>query len=530
VGKFVRFFPLFLAAAGLPLFGDSREAAPPPVFGWTLLWSGSWEGKTPAAPGNLIDRGDLRLSLLRYGLTLRAQMVDKRPGDFSSLPWKNPEAGSTVFSGGFYHRDTGSRILYGVLDEWGLPARLRNPWIRAVPFPEYHKPSGADLKNEPSSTGEPEGYLYLGSPQWGPLRIFGSARIDTVPGLDPAPGLGPGLGGGVDLRLRRKTDLRLEGFFTEKTLPPRKSGAWFSADPPLPERDFRLYGLGILFSSPFFVLSGDGAVSETFAFGRDLYANLGLRAGDKPWRLSLAADGAGKWYIGRDGSAPGPGFRGAGKLEWYGRRGSLFRLGTSLRAREWGENFYRSSTTLYYRFPGRPAAKKKTDAAFLDDFPLGISRLSLSAERNAADLRKVTDSLDASLGLALYPVEAVSRGSPRRMPVWKTPLHLSLSFSLDGSFSHGEAALGELPPPYPVPAGPYRFESVKGSGELSWSPGVFQFRTKLGYGVKNGKEEVWEGSAGAALRFRPGRLSVKVASPDFPGKWVYTITWRVEKK
>jgi hypothetical protein len=304
VGKFIRCFLLFSGFAVLPLVAEAKEPAlPPPLFGWTLLWAGFREGKTPAAPGNLVNRGDLRLSLPRYGLILRTQLVDKRPGDFSSLPWKDPEAGNTVFSGGFYHRATGSRVLYGIIDEWGLPARLRNPWIRAVPFPEYHQPSAADLKNEASSTAKPEAYLYLGSPQLGSLRLSGFARIDGE--------RNPGIGGGLELRPARKTDLRLEGYFTGRTLPPRKADTWFSADPPLPERDFRLYGLGFLAGFPFLVLSGDGAVSETFAFGRDLYANIGLRAGDKPWRLSLAADGAGKRYVGRDGSAPGPGFRGA---------------------------------------------------------------------------------------------------------------------------------------------------------------------------------------------------------------------------
>ncbi|MDR2160260.1 MAG: hypothetical protein LBP23_09385 [Treponema sp.] len=519
--KFIRCFLLLSGFAGFPLFADTEEPArSPPFFGWTLLWAGSWEGKSPAAPGNLINRGDLRLSLPWYSLALRTQLVDKRPGDFSSLPWKSPEAGNTAFSGGLYHQTTGSRVLYGILDEWGLPSRLRNPWVRAVPFPEYHQPSAADLKNESSSTGTAEGYLYLGSPQWGPLRLSGFARIGEEHN--------PGLGGGLELRPVKKTDLRLEFFFTEKTLPPRKTSTWFSADPPLPERDFRLYGLGLLADFPFFVLSGDGAVSETFAFGRDFYANLGIRAGNKPWRLSLAADGAGKRYIGRDGSAPGPGFRSAGKLEWYGKRGSLFRLGTSLRSREWGEAFYRSSTSLYYRFPGRPGGGKKT-GSLLNDFPLSLRRLSLSAERNAADLRKVTDSLDTSLGLALYPA-ALFPGAAGRIAGLQAPFFFSLSFSVDGSFSQGETAMGELPPPYPVPAGSYRFESAKTSGEISWSPGSLQFRTRLGYGVKKGKEGIWETSASAALRLRPGRLGVKISSPDFPEKWEYTVSWRLEKK
>jgi hypothetical protein len=517
--KFIWYFLLFSGFAALPLCAEGGETAPP-LFGWTLLWAGSWEGKTPSAPGNLINRGDLRLSLPRYGLTMRTQLVDRRPGDFSSLPWKDPEGGNAAFSGGLYHQATGSRVLYGIIDEWGLPARLRNPWIRAVPFPEYHQPSAADLKNEASSAGKPEGYLYLGSPRWGPLRLSGFARIDGD--------RNPGLGGGLELRPARKTDLRLEGYFTERTLPPRKAETWFSREPPLPERDFRLYGLGFLAGFPFFVLSGDGAVSETFAFGRDLYANLGLRAGDRPWRLSLAVDGAGEQYIGRDGSTPGPGFRGAAKLEWYGRRGSLFRLGTSLRSRGWGKQFYRSSTSLYYRFPGRPAGGKKT-GSFFDNFPLGLRRLSLSAARNAADLRRVTDSLDASLGLALYPA-VFFPGSGGRAAWTRAPLSLSLSFSVDGSFSPGETALGDLPQPWPVPAGSYNFESAKTSGELSWSPGVFQFKTRLGYEIKDGKEETWEGSASAALRLKPGRLGVRVSSPDFPEKWEYSVSWRLEKK
>jgi hypothetical protein len=487
-----------------------------PLFTWNLLWAGSWEEEK-----TLHNRGDLRLAFPGPGLTLRAGALDRRRPD----P-KDGENGITNYGAGLYHRPSGSRLLYGILDEWGLPARLRNPWGRGLPLAENHKPSMADLKTAVSATGKPETYLYLGSPYLnlpfrGPdngvkLRGFASAQIDQD--------MNPGFGGGLEARFGGKTEARLDGFYTGKTLPPRKSSSWFSESPPLPEREFRLAGLGLLLDTPILTVSSDWALSETFAGSRDVYGNLGLRI-TRPlpadwgrWTLSLAADGAGRGYIGRDGSSPGAGFRTGGKLEWQGKRIGLFRLSTTLRAPGLEEPFNRSSSTVSWRLP---AAGKKSAGFFR------LTRISLGTDRNAQDTQNILDGLTLTAGfsLNLRNFSGSGPGSGKARGLLSYPVGIAFSGSLK-SAAAGEAS----PPPYPVPQNPYRFDSAKAAGELIWSPGVFQFRTKAGYGIKNEKEGIWETSFSTAVRFRPGRLSVKVLSPDFPGQWTYTVSWRVEKK
>jgi hypothetical protein len=432
------------------------------------------------------------------------------------------ENGITNYAAGLYHKTTGSRLLYGILDEWGLPARLRNPWIRGLPLVENHKPSAADMKTTVSANGEPETYLYAGSP---PLELFPRSPGNgiTARGFVSAQidrNIKPGFGGGLEFRTSRKTEIRLDGFYTGKTLPPRKSSTWFSASPPLPEREFRLGGLGLLLSFPHLAVSSDWAVSETFAWGRDLYGNLGLRftwplAGDGGrWALSLAADGAGSRYTGRDGSNPGPGFRTGGKLEWQGKRIGLFRFNTVLRAPSLEALFDRSSSSLSWRLPG----PGKNSAGLFR-----FTRISLGADRNAQDRQNILDSVDLSLGFSLNPRNFPGSGSSRFRSLLSSPVGISLSGSLKGT-----AAAGENPPfPYPVPQYPYGFNSAKAAGEITWSPGIFQFKARAGYGIKHEKEGAWETSFSAALRFKRGRFNLKASSPDFPGEWNYTVSWRL---
>ena len=361
-----RFFAAVLAACIAPaLSGEPVKAE--------LLWTGSWE-----QDASLINRGDIRLR--GFGLSARAQAVDKRPA------WENMDEGNTAFSGGLYHGATGSRVLYCILDEWGLPARLRNPWARAVPFAENRRPTISDLKTEASSTKEPAGYLYLGSPRIGPLRAFTSILLGKE--------LNPAYSGGAEIQFGKKRILLFEGFYTDRKLASQDPASWFSSSPPLPERKFRFYGANISFTAPRLGVAVDGAYSETFALGRGLYGNFGLRLGDKPWRLSLAADSAGSAYVDREGNAAGAGFRTAVRAERRGTRNSLFRLGAALRAPALGEPFERNSGAVYYRLP---ASGKH---------PIRLSRFSLYISRDASEPEKPLDSVEGSLGLDLGPVRS----------------------------------------------------------------------------------------------------------------------------
>jgi hypothetical protein len=462
-----------------------------------LLWSGSLEDNflkngSPKQGGSLVNRGDLRLRAL--GFSVRGQVIDKRPFP----PWENPDQGNTAISGGFYHGQSGSRLLYGILDEWGLPARLRNPWGKSVPAAETRRLSSADLKTEASSVKKPAAYLYLGTLPLGKFRFFGAAQIDGK--------LAPAFNGGLELTPAKKTRLGLEGFYTGAALPPEKPVSWFSEKPPLPKREFALYGLNFFCDTPFAGLSSDWAYSETFAFGRDIYGSLALRLGDRPWRLSLGADGAGSRFSDREGTAIGAGVRTALTAERRGKGSSLLRARTSLRAGSLGEAFDRSDTVFRYRFPEAPGRAGRRGGRF----GVRLSSVSLEASRKKPEPAKTLDSLGGSAGFRLGPVRAV------------------LNTTVTGM-------AGRPAGPYPGIADSHGFDTLNTACELDYSPGNLQFKTKLGYTLSghpagDGGESLWDTSFSAAIRGKTGRFSVKMDSPHFPKTWTCTLSWRAEKK
>jgi hypothetical protein len=495
--------PRSLAAQASPVSAYAGEPARPVPLALTLpaalrksasagfLWAGSWDlsgihaekgGGLVSGSGNFSNRAELKAAAL--GLAARFQALDKRPARF----WENPGQGLTLFSGGIYHNGTGSRLLCGVLDEWGLSARLRNPWGKAAPFAETRRSLAADLKAEPSSTRENEAYLYLGSPLLGKFRVFGSLQTDMQ--------WSPAFGGGADVRFAKKTSLRAEGFYTQKRLAPVSPSSWFSFPPPLPERDFRFGAAGLFFTSPFLGAAFDGAYSETFAWGRDMYGSLALRLGDKPWQVSAAADAAGSRFVDRDGDAAGAGFRTAVRVDRKGKGSSLFRTTLTLRGPEIGEPFNRGGAAASYRFP----ASRKFPLPFGASFRPG--RVSLGAAWDGRDREKRLDAFDAGFSFYLGPV--------------RTAFTAALAYTAAG--------------------GSRDFGSVKASGELSYYTGPFYFRTKAGYTGTPSKPPVWDVSWYLSARGRPkaghltipGRLSVKVSSPDFPQKWACGFSWRLE--
>jgi len=487
------------------------------VLNWSLLWSGSWEEKNftfqdePALAGTLGNRGEIKLHFLQPNLILRGQVLDRRYLDFSlEPPWGDPDKWVTNYTGGLYHKPTGSRLLYGTLDEWGLPARIRNPWIRSPPYAENHKPIIADLKTAASSTKEDEAYLYLSTPllQLSPelkLRTFVSAQSE-VDEFTPA------LSGGLDFTFKKTNSLLLETFYTGKTLQPTKPSSWFSDKPPLPQREFRLFAAGLLFTNPDFSVSSDFALSETFAVGKDIYANLGisyspsLPFGNKsrPLLISLSADGAGEGFVYRDGVSHGEGFRTAAKIEWKGINSSLIKINTVLRGHGFGEDFNRSSSGFYWRFPSSVAIRNNT---------LRLTRISLSADRNAVNPLKISDNFSGNFGISL---------NMRQIGI-KNPLGVNFSGSIKGL-----AGVNSGISPYPALDKDWSWEIIDINCEFIWSAGIFQFRSKAGCAFFSEKDEKWDFSFSTAIRSKMGRLSFKVASPDFPKKWNWTTSWRIE--
>jgi len=532
------FLQMIVCAALLPAqagFSKKSEPEGQKLFSWNLLYTGAWEeNKT------LYNLGDIRFSLTPPGLLLRGQALDRRTLNFElEQPFGDPAKGISSGAAALYHKNTGSRLLYGVLEEKGLPARIRSPWIRSAPFFENRTPIMADLRTSVSTTKSPEAYLYLSSPllfffknsksaQDLSFRAYSSAQITTSGAMAPA------FSGGLETNFGKKVNVLLEGFYTSAELPAKKASAWFSDPPALPERDFRLHAWSAMINTPFFSASSDWAFSETFAFGSGIYGNIGLSFFPpffKKLILSFAADGMSRLYVGRDGSSPGGGKRLAGKIERKGQRSSLFRVNTTVRGPGMDKAFNRSATGIYYRFPALSAKAGKNGS-----FPFKLRRVSVNAGRNASDLNKINDSIDSSIGLSLI------------LPSFKMPAFLlpatsaktankPKSYPLSINFTNSLDFLGpakNTPSPYPFFQSKQKFDSTKTSCELLWSPGIFQLRTRWAYTVfeekdNKKKDNKWESSVSAAVRFKYGRFSIKFAWPDFPEKWNCTLSWRVNK-
>jgi hypothetical protein len=508
---------VFLCGAALFAEGSAADNKSAPLLNLSLLWSGSWEEKTftfqdeSEVLGTLHNRGELKLHFIPPHLVLRGQVLDKRPLDFSKEPpYNDPDKTVTNYTGGLYHKTTGSRFLYGPLDEWGLSARIRNPWIRSPPYAENHKPLIADVKTAASATKNDEAYMYLSSPY---LELFSNLKMrGFVSAQSEVEEYKSAFSSGLDFSFAKNTSLLLETFYTDATLPPTKSSSWFSASPPLPEREFRLFAAGLLFSNPAFSVSSDYAVSETFAVGKDIYANLGvslspsLPFGEKarPLLISLSADSAGERFVFRDGLDHGGGFRNAAKIEWKGRYSSLIKISTVLRGNGLNEDFNRSSSDFYWRFPSSAATRNNT---------LRLTRISLSADRNAVNPLKISDSFSSNLGISL---------NMRKIGI-KNPLGINFSGSVKGLA--GENSDKSI---YPALDNDWSWDSAGLNCEFIWSIGAFQLRSKTGYTFFPEKDEKWDISLGTTFRFKNGRFSFKAASPDFPEKWNWTISWRTE--
>ena len=494
---------LFLVLGAIPGTGaeNSKKTREKPFFTWDLLWTGSWyksikraesgfpEPEEFLSGGTLFNRGDLMLALPRQDLSFRFMATDKR-----LLPLEDDDGKAGFNPGlGIYHRGSGSRFLQGVQSEYGLPARINHVWLRSVPFMDYRGPSSRDFKLEPAALDKSETYLYLALPRDAlpGFNVFTSAALDGE--------LNPAIGTGIDLGIAG-TELRLEGFYTRKELAPRKISTWFSDAPPLPERDFRIYALGLIFDSPFAAFAADWALSETFAWGRGLYGNFALRLGNKPWRFSLAGDGAGTRFADRNGAVTGSGFRTAAKLERFWARSGYLRFQSSFISPALNEPFERGAFSVYFR-PSAPSAAAKRNA-----FPIHFSRISLDLNRDARVPEKTADSLKLLFGFFFGPLSSEFYGA---------------------LYSFSDLAGKEGTPPLFYPQVFETFDSFKMSGELGLKPGVFDLKTRLGYTIRAKKDPLWELSLNCAIRpGNWGRLSFNVAATDFPEKWNYTLSWR----
>ena len=502
-------FLLFRGFSVLGADGSSNQG----LFIWSLLWTGSWyksvsvpDGEFPQAEdifagGTFYNRGNFTLAVPSLDSSLRILLTDKRLLPFTE---NDPKAGFNPAIG-LYHQGSGSRFLYGVQNYSGLPARINSIWLRSLPFMESRQPYGRDLKLEPAARDTADTYLHLGLPRnfLAGFDAFAAATLDSSQNLAVGAGMSWYALGPV---------IRLEGFYTQKELPMRDSSTWFSSSPPLPERDFAIYAMGLAFHSGLLAFATDLAWSETYAWGEGLYGNFTLRLGHRPWRLSLAADAAGGRFADRGGAATNTGLRLAGRTEYFWPRSGLLRVQGSLRSRGLEEVFDRFSFSAYYRRPAPTALERRENTSLVR-----FSRAQVSLGRDARQTGKSADSLNA---LAAFNVG-----------LFNTALTLSLNnISALGNENGGlfQFPLFET------------FDSFRAGGEIIWrapnfrlfnfaNSGSFDLRTRLGYTIRSEREPILDFSVNCSFRpGRWGRVSFRIASTDFPEKWNYTLSWRFE--
>ena len=498
--------PLFSASPPGDTPAAAQKARAPTVLqknylipGW--LWSGSWESEK-----NLSNRAQLTLDMPEHGLGFRVQLTDRRKAgswDTFTESFSGPEGAFplTALSGGVYHTVTDSRLLYGMVSSYGLASRVRSPWIRGSPFVENHTASSADLKTETSSTALPSWYLYLGSPilelsKNVDIKAYGAFSMESEGERGNTfsfSGGKPGFTAGSDVIFSKNGLVRLETYYTEGTIPARNASAWFSDKPSLPGRNFALHAGSLAFTIPGFGFALDGAYSETFAYGKGFYGNAAVRFGDRPWRLSLAADGAGSRYVGPDGGENTAGFRFAAKLERRGKRGSLLKFDALIRSAETKYNVpedywdlagqpNRGSLGFYYRLPSGKA-------------PFGLSRVSFKLSGDGRDEKKKTGGAEFLAGVTLWQFTS------------ETQLKLSGVEDAAGS----------------------RYDSFRLHEGVIWNRDFLQCRAGLGCQAVSGKETVWDFSLSAALRVKQGWFKVKLDSAQVPKDWSWTLSWVLKR-
>jgi hypothetical protein len=453
--------------------GDGKK-----LFSFGILESGSWEDE-----GNLVNRLDIRL-YAPWGIQLRGQLADRRPVP----PWEHPGEGVSVIGSALYRKSTGSRLIYGLIETQGLLNRTANIWSRSAPWFESHSLSTADLKTSAGEIENANTYIGLLSPPIGPFNASFSTQLDGNSNAIFTVGAGT--------RLPFNSNVRFESLITEKQIAERKSNAWFSDKPYLPERKLGFYALNATFTNRYFCFAGDFARSEIFAWGEGVYANAALRAGAGPWGLSFAADGADSRFSSADGSVPGAGFRSAAKFEWTGRRNMLFRISSTLRAAAPQKPFDRSLTSVYYRFP------------LNKNLPVRINRISLAMERDAQSWEKIEDRL--SFGTAF------STGSVR------------MAFSVNFN-QHTAAKIGSRINPFPDYRSRHAFDSLKFSGELSSKILFVPLKYALSYTLTDGKPPVVTNSISTSVSGKLGRVGVKLSSGAKTGGLSYTLSWKFQK-
>ncbi|GMO25019.1 MAG: hypothetical protein Ta2F_00110 [Termitinemataceae bacterium] len=416
--------------------------------------------------------------------------------------------GNINFGLGLYHQKTGSRILYGTLETSGLSKRSANVFSHSAPWLETHTVSNADLKTTALESAKNEFYAQLISPR---RKIFnGKLNLENFYAYF-APHVSADKNtdwtAGVNYNFGRASSIRSEFFWTQKTLPQRKSLGWFSDKIYLQERDMRYYAASLVFTNPYVSAAFDFAQSQIFSWGSDIYANGALRIGSSPWRVSLAVDASGSRYSSSTGAIVGAGLRSAAKFEWFGMRSSFFKISTTLKSPGIDNFFDQSSSIIYYRFP------------VIKNFLVTPARLSFEMDHNAHDRYAISD---------VWTIKSLFNAGPVRPSFDVAIKQSSTAQETDKIF------------PYINFQNDHKFESVKFTAAISTAIPVSKIFINLKasgsltkFGEKendsNNLEDVWNAAFYAGISGKYGRLNVKCSNTGKDSSWLWTITWKLQK-
>lgn len=457
------------------VFAQARKSG----FFLDPLWTASWEHEK-----DLINRLDLKLGIPGPGLLFRGQLLNKR-----SVPFvETDDHPLTDLAAGMYHTGTGSRFLYGKMNETGLSARLKNIWTHGVPLQTNHSPSSNDLSTSPSSTKEEGFFFYAGSPRLGPLRLFSSMYFEND--------LEPLYIAGIDYYFSPKIWMKIEGLYMEHTLDARQPSTWFAEEAWLPERKSRLYGGSVNVNYPFWGISADAAFSETFAFGQGWYANTSFRLGHRPWRFQLGFDMIDGAFTDRAGKIPDNGMRGGIQFEAWRKAGAFFKMSANIQGPRFGETLAKSRLALNYSFP--------------------------VPKNSFVRLSRIHVNLDGNSLLQLKPGSAAKTG----FGLYIGPVLITSEAGIHGDDKNNQNALPRF-------SDFEAWDALSFSEELQYRIKVWTFRTKFIYSIeekRNGKVDTYALQFYAAAHWKWGRISGTFRFDEFPDTWTFTIRCQLRNK
>jgi hypothetical protein len=456
------------ALAGPTILAASPSTAQRRICVLDADLSGSWDEEDY----ELQNRADLQLSA--FGATLRAIANDER----RSEP-ENIGEGTTDFAFGVYHPSTSSRILYGPLEQTGLPHRIASPFGRSLPFADDRDIGEVEIESDAPIGREPSLHAAFGTPIRWPVRALASALVD--------PDANYVASATTELAARHDAFLRVEGTYVRRDLEERHADSWFSETPPLPARPLKVYAAGAVLSSSPAALACDAALSDAYAEGVGMYGNAALRLGDAPWRLSVAAEAASQPYIGPNGDAVGLGFRTASRIERASTRtrGGLFRGDFRTAHPYIGSRLEAFDAALSFRL-GQSAA------------PIRFDRTAISGEWSVDEVRPLIDAtqLDARATFGF----------------------VSMATSLRTTFEPSEDGLGGR-----------LWDSSTIRLGLYTELGPIDLRAGVGRKFQEDGDASTEATFGAAISLRGFTLGLKLDIDEVPGPASIQLSWRIRE-